>query len=66
MDFVTVATYYLMLFVFFTALYVFSGWLMTKCGVTTTHRIGIVLHCLFFAILLVIKKKLLYTLLNLG
>lgn len=56
-DYITVATYYLMLFIFSTTAFAVSGWILTKLGRSSVYRIGLLLHFLFFAILLIIKEK---------
>ncbi|WP_462405408.1 MFS transporter [Gracilibacillus sp. Marseille-QA3620] len=65
-DFTIVAIYHLMLFIFSTLLYAISGWLMTKWRVVSLYRTGIVLHCLFYFLLLWIEGEAAYHAIELG
>jgi MFS transporter, YQGE family, putative transporter len=57
MNYITVAEFYLMLFIFSTSMYIVSGWIIPKVGVASIFRLGTLLHCLFFTLLLILQEK---------
>jgi MFS transporter, YQGE family, putative transporter len=57
MNYITVAEFYLMLFIFSTSMYIVSGWIIPKAGVANIFRLGTLLHCLFFILLLILQEK---------